>query len=354
MCVNAFSQGALPCDASCSIFPDSKKQHIYKAFEAILGEGAALDRCVDASNNINDKVYKVSTKVGQNFALRLASRTSYAKKRTISRSTLGADLRVAPTVHWADDTQGIIITDWVQGTVLHRLNPPQILKIAQHLQKVHKSPMDRFSELYTIGMRARQRLKDIVKIWPSLAESLGPYREKLAEIESALGPTHDVRIIHGDLNQGNILEAPDGHIFLIDWGDSVAADIYDDLAGLAHYFHLSSRDMYSLLKLYLGRVPTKKEWAKLYLKRLETVLHHGLWAYLQIHRFRDKNHPPQPIQVGEEPEVLFNALRESGCMTLPNEGVARRIAAMALKEFQVQAKNEVCRRHVMVLQASYR
>lgn len=331
--LGAFVQATPPLGGSCPGLSKNKKIYIYTVFEEILGEGASLDSCIDVSNNINDKVYKVSTSVGD-FALRLGSRTPYAKKRTIVRSLLGAHLQVAPKVHWADASHGVIITDWVQGELLKSLTPRHIVQIAGHLKKIHKSPMDTFSEPYTIGMRVHQRLKDIVKVWPTLEADLTPYLKVLTEIEMLLKPYDVLVITHGDLNQGNIIETPKKDVFLIDWGDSVVADAYDDLAGLAHYFHLSESDMYFLLLTYLGRIPTKKEQAKLYFKRLETLLHHGLWAYLQLHRFRDKNAPPRPIYGDETSELLSDALQQGTCMTLPDEVSTRHIAAMALSEFE--------------------
>ncbi len=326
-------QASLYYDASCRNFPKSKQAYIDRAFHAIAGNDGILIHCEDVSNNINDKVYHVEVYPDRHFSLRLTSRTSYAKKRTVVRSQMGGDIGVSPIVRWGEETQGIVVSDWVQGDVLHTLFSEHIAQVALHLKKIHAMPIDQFKEPYTIGKRSAQRIKDILKIWPTLKENLAPYKMYLDEIESVLEPYRTRSIVHGDLNQGNIMLSWDHEVRLIDWGDSVTADPYNDLAGVSHHFHFSDTQIQDLLTQYLRRTPTQQEKNILYFTRLETLLHHGLWAYLQINRFRGSAVPPVPVDIDEVNMLLSEALCENPCLSLPDEITARRIAAMALREF---------------------
>ncbi len=85
---------------------------------------------------------------------------------------------------------------------------------------------------------------------------------------------------HLDLQIANVLATED-KIYFVDWECAGMADPFFDLASASASEELSDPDMYALLSLYLGQLPTQEEREHLYALRILADMRMCLICYLQ-------------------------------------------------------------------------
>lgn len=229
-----------------------------------------------------DQVWRMEIKGQGTFALRLTNRTAYAKKRTAERSKMASNIGVGPHVHFVSPNGSVLITDWVVGTTGPELVPETLQKIADKVRLFHEKyqNVQSFPRLYSIGDRIGARLKDIAKATGQ--ENLFSFLLQDIDLLEKMLKKDQPRPIHGDLNTGNIVLDQAGEVYFIDWGDSITSDPYDDLAALSFSYAMTDAEEQRLLSHYLKRLPASDERQRLKMKRLQTMLHFGLWCYLKL------------------------------------------------------------------------
>lgn len=286
-----------------------------------------------------DAVYRLQLKGhAHDYAVRLTHRTEYAKQRTAERSQMASDIGVGPQLFYASPHGSIIITAWVEGINCPKMTPPTLTAMVKTLKQFHQTyaATQSFPDAYTIANRCDNRIKEIKSFFTDKATHVLSQVEKaLKEMNQALEPHDHLIPIHGDINGVNTILTNQGDIKLIDWGDSVTSDPYDDLGALAFYAALSVHEEENLLLTYLDRPPTAKEKAKLYLKRLQSHLHYILWIFLSQRNLSN----PKSYALPQGPfktESLSQWLRENACKThhIKQASDATKVLMKGLAEFQ--------------------
>lgn len=328
-------------DMSCVRMPQGYLEKVDQGLQHVISGSDQVLACQQLNGFGVDKVYKLTFAQHKPLVVRLNRRTDYAKKRTVERHQMAAKIDVAPALHYLSPHQSVMVMDFIEGAEVQNFSDVKTLQaFVQELKKFHAAyaTHQSFPEPYTIGTRAYNRLREIQQQLNVPQEELAIYFEALKRLK-AFNEKHDVlQPIHGDLNQGNVLY--DGQkVHLIDWGDSVTSDIFDDLGGVAHYFGMTPAEEQALLKAYFGDHLPEKALLRLKVKRLETLLHHAAWAYLQLLKFKETSaHYPLVVEgcsQSEKMSTLTEWMRAhpGETFTVTNPKRAHLIARLGLREF---------------------
>lgn len=278
--------GEIYYTATCFKIVPAFQEKAHASLHAIIKEDVRCS-CSLLNENTNDKVYKLTFDHMNPLILRLNRRIPYAAKRTVERSQMAAAIGIAPPLLHVSPEKDVMITPFVEGDPIMDFNDSIVLqKFATAIKKFHKTyaTTSSFPLVYKIGERAKIRLQEVERYLGIPSLNFKAYYEVLEKLD-AFNAKHDKpQPIHGDLNQGNILLSGN-NIVIVDWGDSVTSDIFDDLGGVAHYFAMTDAEEKSLLDFYFEGCPPQEALERLRIKRLETLLHHAAWAYLSLMRF---------------------------------------------------------------------
>lgn len=131
-----------------------------------------------------------------------------------------------------------------------------------------------FCPFETIQQYALNAIKASVLLPARLTEYVLP---KIKQLKKT---AHKKVLCHLDLHRDNIL-LTEHSALLIDWESAAMADPYCDLASTCSIENFSDDQMYTLLKRYLQRAPTKSEKRHLYTMRILADVRWALWSYLQ-------------------------------------------------------------------------
>jgi len=219
------------------------------------------------------RTYKVTARVAdeERFAvLRVDERGArrLGLNRAAEPGVLGnaAAAGLGPSVIHADADRGLLLTDWLHGTVWSAADLQQsgnLERAAVLLSRVHAAPLA--APVVDLG--------DAINRYATLARSL---RDELAaaahrQLAHCLaGTTGTPCFCHNDPTPGNFIAALDGELRLIDWEYAGLCYPGFDLAALAAGAGLAADQVRRLLGAYRGRAPTPGEieehlaWESLY------------------------------------------------------------------------------------------
>ena len=160
--------------------------------------------------------------------------------------------KIAPKPILLDLNNGVMVSEFIEGTHKIKLNQQELKKMAQLLKKVHRIKTNQkrnsFKENFSFNNKRVKRAFILLD------------REKK---EYALG--------HNDLHPKNIIFTKRA-IKLIDWEYARYSDIYFDLVSIIEEHRLNQRDSRSFLKSYFERKKINK-------KKIEafTIIYRERW-----------------------------------------------------------------------------
>ncbi len=208
----------------------------------------------------------------------------------IDRAAEGLNARIAAAagmaapVEWFDDTDGLMLTRWVNGrtTSAGRLRRPRVGgRAVAALARVHALPQP-FSGRYDVFnvIRSYQTVLAAARLpLPAVfAELAGP----IVTIEQALSVAAVPLVpCHNDPYPGNIIDMG-ASICLIDWEYAGMGDPMGDLADLSVEARYAAHEDKRMLKTYYGgRVP-KAARSRLALFKVMSDCAWGVWSFVQL------------------------------------------------------------------------
>lgn len=208
----------------------------------------------------------------------------------IDRAAEGLNARIAAAagmaapVEWFDDTDGLMLTRWVNGrtTSAGRLRRPRVGgRAVAALARVHALPQP-FSGRYDVFnvIRSYQTVLAAARLpLPAVfAELAGP----IVTIEQALSLAAVPLVpCHNDPYPGNIIDTG-ASICLIDWEYAGMGDPMGDLADLSVEARYAAHEDKRMLKTYYGgRVP-KAARSRLALFKVMSDCAWGVWSFVQL------------------------------------------------------------------------
>lgn len=241
-------------------------------------------------NTFSDQTFLVTIKLNNNkkkeFVVKILGQNRWLshRKHIIELYRKAGDIGVSPKVFFADPNRGILILEYIIGRHISfsDLKDRSILKklahilTAYHERFSHIPPCTDSNSLYA---RVCRRLSEL--------NSTDPLVQKTQEVISSYNPNiANTTITHNDLKISNILIAPKGRLYIIDWGEAHHGTPILDLANLSHHGDLTNYHEQYLLQAYFHRNLTEAEKADFLWYKNLSLLHTSAWA---LREGSDKN-----------------------------------------------------------------
>ncbi len=293
--IAANNEGAIAQSEEPSSVSQQLNPILTNALKSMFPQGYEIAHMKEIPSINQDKTYYLEihphekTKI-ERLIVKKIGRGEYAKRRTVKRTAMAASVGIAPKVRWSSSDHDIIILDFIDGDLAHKISPEFIEKVANNFKKFHTSyqNVSDFPERYTISKRTWNRKEEVTSKKVPLPPGFDKVFEHLKEIDKVLIPYDQFMPIHGDATYTNILMIKENVIF-IDWGDSVTSDPFDDLGMFVNDYALSPDEQELLLKAYTQGDVSKIDRARLYFKRLQALLHQSLWYLILAHQQHKKD-----------------------------------------------------------------
>ena len=214
---------------------------------------------------------------GRAYLLRLETRRSPIRNpHQYACMRIAADAGVAPTLHYADDTTGVAIMDFLPQRALTEFpgGAPALARAAAELiARLQTTPhFPQFLDYFAILSRMLAYLRASGMFAPGL---LDPHLEGFERIRAAY-PTDSAAHVssHNDPNPRNIIF--DGErLWLIDWETAYRNDPLVDVSILLDQLATTPDTEAALLQAWFGRAPNSALRARLALMRPLTRLYYA-------------------------------------------------------------------------------
>lgn len=209
--------------------------------------------------------------------------------RAAVTARIASDLGVAPHVHFADETNGIVIMERVDGVPFGGCRDRDLIaRVAKALRTVHDGPpfpasietnafFGKVNEMYKARAGVDLPLR-IHELWNECTELCAHF------------PTAPC---HRDLNPGNVLTTPE-RVCILDWDTAGAADPFLDLSLLGVFGVVVPADREFLLEAYLGRAPTELEKARQTVGRVHALAFYAV-SFHFVAAMTGQLHAAEPV-----------------------------------------------------------
>lgn len=189
-----------------------------------------------------------------------------AERRAHARAAAAG---IAPAIRFAQD--GILITDFVEGTALGPLTSARLAEIALHLKALHRIPADPELPLFcpkTIALAYLDRLDD----------GALPYERRALRACLETLPRATARcLVHGDLIPENFISRVEGGLSLIDWEYAGSGQAETDIALLISNFDLTAEAAQDFITVYGDADP-----ALITQFQIAAAIREALWCSVQL------------------------------------------------------------------------
>ncbi|MCI0517747.1 MAG: phosphotransferase family protein [Woeseiaceae bacterium] len=215
-----------------------------------------------------------ATRQGTAFVLRLdaAHTGTFLLDRRLEAliNSNAADAGLAPRVIFADPAAGILVSEYLHGTLWSRQSLDDhgnLVALGELLRRVHDLPLSgtRLDRHAVARHYARK-----------LGSSAGPYAfaRRCEEIIAGVPPSGDVCCCHNDVIAQNIIAVP--QLRLLDWEYACDNDPLFDLASLIGFHDLGKAPAGVLLDAYSGGADGElREYLEMQLRIYDAI--HWLW-----------------------------------------------------------------------------
>lgn len=188
----------------------------------------------------------------------------------------GVNNLVAPTVHYADPTAGIIIMDYIDIAALDNISrqqPDMVEKFATFVKRLHSC--DDFQKDASIYQRI-EFVHDQLPPDFQASELIKLAIQVKDDLQKRLIDEEDLKPCHSDINPFNLLY--DGNDFwLVDWAVAAQENFYFDLASCVTFFYFQNDNVAEMfLNAYFGRSINQNEEDKFNFMQAFVYVYYGL------------------------------------------------------------------------------
>jgi len=215
----------------------------------------------------------------QHYLLRIVMHTDELNdpKRQYHCMKLAADAGIAPHVYYADATDALSITAFINAPPIWEnfTDSNTLLKqLGQYIKVIHALPL--FPKLINFldGVDIFIQQFQALKMFPE--EVMKPYFSSYRMIpECYQRKETDIVSSHNDLNPGNILF--DGQqLWILDWETAFENDRFVDLAITAQFFAATGEQENVLLETYFGDTLDEEKRARFFLMKQVTYMYYAM------------------------------------------------------------------------------
>ncbi|NIG55653.1 phosphotransferase [Chitinophaga sp. Cy-1792] len=248
-----------------ALFPADRATAVNAALEKAFGSAVVSESVLLTGGLSAAAVYKIMVD-DRPYVMKLAIPGNHTTEVSFERIALAAKAGIAPSLHYINPEEGIIISGFVDSKPVRHIFGGTTLaeKLAEAVKKIHAIP-------YTVpGDDMKVTIDQIVEGFRQNKMLTGPIPDEcLALYEKAKRayPWQDADKVfsHNDLNPSNIL-CDGANIWIIDFDTAFLNDRYIDLAGVANFFIYSPEQEAVFLETYFG-VVTPYQTARFYVMR---------------------------------------------------------------------------------------
>lgn len=188
----------------------------------------------------------------------------------IALTTFAYENLFGPEVYYVDPHHTYMIIGFLKGhpMTMDEANDPQFYeKIAQILQQVHHFPHEKI--FYAPPFKkVTNFMNEFIKRDLPMLDLFQKDYEIIKEIEGLLDVYIPIAVVHSDFHNDNIIVDSNSKampVSIIDWESAGLGNPYYDLAYFTVRNDMETPNRMGFLKAYLGKDPTEREEAYLYL-----------------------------------------------------------------------------------------
>ncbi len=270
---------------------------IIKLRQVLLGIpllNSALQACGDPAENgwlqifpvsmgYSNSSYRIETP-NKKYILRIdtSAKNLFQCDRQLELTILkeAEKLNIAPKVVYSDIDQGILITEYIEGRLLHQTDLTRPV-IANSLNQL----LDDIS-MISVDTRARLLHKTIGYYWQLIVPVLKEYAQ-LSRVRKQLQPLiidlsmqqQHYEICHNDLGKGNLILQDDHHIVALDWEYAALSHPLLDFAIFANAWDLTNLQLTEMFPQKFYKMDF--DWHQM--RKLATFIE-ALWYAIRVTR----------------------------------------------------------------------
>jgi len=244
--------------------------------------GAADGPCEVAAlrGGLTNRSFLVGTAQGR-YVVRLGTGTdallAIDRRTEVAAHRLAATVTVAPRVIDADESSGLLITEYVAGRAWGESDfatPGQIDRLGAQLARVHALDAHASADLPILDplVAAHGYVARIVQAAPGERAALMRLLAQAADVQLASGAgARPATLVHSDLHGSNIVDGE--RLWLVDWEYAALADPMQDVASVLTYHPPAAAHAGRLLgALGLGEVTPRELLAAVWMFQLLVFL----------------------------------------------------------------------------------
>lgn len=257
---------------------------LWPVLDLVPGWSGAIRSVTVLPGGITNRSYRVKTSTGE-FVVRVPGAQTELlgidRRAEAMITVIASRLDVAPAVLCEIATFGTVVSDFVEARTLdpHDIAAPEVLNtVLDMLRTLHScAPVAHTFPIFEIVRRHESDARLRGRLHPDVPKLLGLIERIEATVpEASLTST----LCHNDLLPANLLLAPNGRVWLIDYEYAGMNHVMFDLANLSVNAALDLAADELMLTKYFGAM-TKRNHAQLQLFKIVSELREGLWALVQ-------------------------------------------------------------------------
>lgn len=223
---------------------------------------------------------------GKKYVLRVPGSGTDAfinREHELSSSIAAAKAGVAPAVRCVVKPEGAVVTDFIEGQVLHpdivAADDGKIIKIVESVKQVHeKAQFEPPTNIFDRNRKYFKMAKDANAFFPHDFEWMFAVLDK---IEKAMDRNPPGQVAcHNDLLSENFIIDGNDKLWILDWEYGGMNDPFFDLGDFAVEHPLSPQQEELIIKVYCGEMIPARLYRTL-LHKLTSDLWWSLWSMLQ-------------------------------------------------------------------------
>jgi thiamine kinase-like enzyme len=236
------------------VIPPDKREPVLRAIRVAFGNSTVKSAVRLAGGASGPAaVFRISVN-DADFLLRIEGQTADLRDpaRQYACLKIAGEAGVAPRLVYADEGNGVAITDFIHTTPVPEgaARAARLQALVETVKTLHRTPLfpGLMPYLECIDILIRQARTTGILPAAVLQEHLPLYGE-LASVY----PRRDSDSVssHNDLNPSNVLFAGE-RPWIVDWESAFAADRYVDIAAVANFFADNEADEDLVLRTYFG------------------------------------------------------------------------------------------------------
>jgi len=197
-------------------------------------------------------------------------------------TAIAAEAGVGAQVVYSNAEEDLLVTRFIDGahlTAEAAVRPETMARIVDTIRRCHAGAA--FPCAFSPFDFVRKSLRLAQERGANLPAGAPAAVQRMAQVETCLGPLAQPRPCHNDLLTANFID--DGErIRIIDWEYAGMGDMWFDLGNFAANHDLDEDGSRRLLQLYFGGTPDARALARLTIMRCVSDLREAFWGFVQM------------------------------------------------------------------------